>query len=417
MISIPIKKKQHKHLSIETLPDANILYLPMDGYRGRMTPLVERGERVKKHQLLAETQDIFSAKTHAPVSGKIIGTKEINNRSYLLLENDFLEETIPANTLPPEQLTKEDILRIIRDYGIEGGGGARFPTHLKYSVGDRKIETIIINGAECEPYLNSDFAVMYNEPRSILTAIGIVQKVINAQRIVIAVEKHNKELKKKFTELIPESKLPIKVKLLPDEYPQGGELQLIKSVTGMELPKGSIPAHHGVIVSNVGTLRAIFNAFSQAIPHIDRIVTVANEKSRIEAIFKVKIGTPVGHLLRIAGIELYSSDTTVILGGPMMGKIAVSEETPIDKGTGGVIVIQSTKERHFNCIGCGYCVDVCPQRLMPLEFVRYASLGDKKKLAEYRVMDCIECGACAYICPSDVPLMHNILEGKKIINR
>ncbi|UII25957.1 electron transport complex subunit RsxC [Fulvivirga maritima] len=415
LMNIPSLKSKTKKLPIKEIPATEYFMLSLKGYGSVMKPLVNQGDEVKKYQLLAENNNGFYSCLHAPASGVIESIQEIEGEAYIKLRNDFKDtETILAE-LHIENMAPEDILNVIKYYGIEGSGGARFPTYTKYNTLDSSIDTFIINGAECEPYLSADYALMNHETESLFKAVEIIQKVIGASRIVIGIEHQHKKLKSNLEQSAQAFHLPFEVKILPDQYPQGGELQLIRSVTGKELPKGSIPAQHGIMVSNVGTIHAIYEAFYNNRPYTERTITVSGENSSEPGNYKVSIGTPIKHILEHLGGSWNPKQQTVVLGGPMMGKAVHHADTAIHKGSGGVLVIPHPKNNRHNCIQCGYCSDVCPQHLMPMEFARYTNENNPQKLQDFHLPDCIECGACAYICPSDVPLMKSIFNGKEMI--
>lgn len=415
MIHIPSLKSTTKKTPIQKLAAPNMLYLPLTTYKGTLSTIVEKDSYVKKHQKVAASEGVFASSIHAPASGHIRGEVNIDNQSYLMLENDFKEVAIPAKQFTINNITEDEILSTLLDFGIEGSGGAKFPTHTKYNTGSKPIDTFIINAAECEPYLSADYTLLKNYTKQLLEAIQLMQKVIKASAIVFGIEKQHKELKPLILQTAKNLGIPVKIKLLPNEYPQGGELQLIKSVTGKEILKGSIPANYGIVVSNVGTLWAIYNAFYKGTPYTNRIVTISGEKAENIGNYEVAIGTPVSHILETIGLTWNATSQTVILGGPMMGKAVQQPQVGINKGSGGILIIPNPTNKRYNCIQCGYCVDVCPQHLMPMEFARYSTTEDTPQLKNFHVNDCIECGACAYICPSDVPLMNSIFKGKELL--
>lgn len=412
MLLIPSLKKKTKYIDIVPLQDPEDFYMPLDAYRNAMAPVVEIGQRIKKYQLIAQSEGTFASKLHAPVSGTVMAFFRLNGKPMIHLQNDFLNLEIPTFPFEPASLNREDFMEILLDYGIQGAGGSRFPTQLKYNVQHRKIDTVIFNGAECEPYLSADFSLMRERAGELIKAAQVVRSVVNAGRIVFAIEKQNVVLSKVLLESALQIGVQIEVKILPDTYPQGGELQLIKSVTGLELRKGSIPADHGVLVNNIGTLWAIYGAIFEGIPNIERIITVSGNRCSQLGNYRVKIGTPVIHILRETNNFWDPDSQTVVLGGAMMGKGVDSPLVPIHKGSGGLLLMQKKSVTENNCVKCGLCVDVCPQKLMPLEFVRHNIAGDLSGLKNFHLQDCIECGACAYVCPSDVPLMENIFGGK-----
>ncbi|RYD41195.1 MAG: RnfABCDGE type electron transport complex subunit C, partial [Verrucomicrobiaceae bacterium] len=370
MLLIPSLKKKTRECPIVPLADPKDLYLPLDGYRGDLTPVARDGESVRKYQLLAESTGTFAGKLHAPVSGTVIGRKNINGKVVLHLENDFQDREADRIPIDPRRLAPENFARLLLDRGVVGAGGARLPTHLKYSGPTDKIHIVIFNGAECEPYLSADHALMDEHPEELLRAAGVIGTVVGAGRLVFAIEQQNRRLRKGLLKAAGKLGLPIEVKLLPDSYPQGGELQLIRSVTGLELKRGSLPAAHGILVNNVGTLHAIYQAIFEGTPCTGRVLTVSGEKGGRAGNYRVKIGTPVEHILRETGGSWDPENQRVILGGAMMGKAVDSPLTPVHKGAGGLLVLRRKKLAAYNCIGCGVCVDVCPQRLMLLEFAR-----------------------------------------------
>lgn len=417
MLLIPSLKNRTKKSPIGSIPEPEDFYIPLDGYRSMMTPIVEAGEQVKKYQLLAECDGLFATKVHAPASGTIKGIFHLNGKQFLHLQNDFLNSEVPEVPVSTDDVTQERFSEILFEYGIEGAGGSRFPTTLKYKKNTTRIKTIIFNGVECEPYLSSDYALMEHKTDALLQTAVLIKKVLNAQQIVFAIEKQNKELKKLLEHSAIQNDITITVKILPDSYPQGGELQLIKSVTGMELKKGNIPAQYGILVNNVGTLWAIYKAIFEGRPNVERIITISGNKCTHTGNFSAKIGTPIAHILRETGNSWNPDEQMIILGGAMMGKAVSSPLLPVHKGSGGLLVMQKIKPENNNCIKCGLCVDVCPQKLMPLEFVRFNQTNDTISLKDFHLQDCIECGACAYVCPSEVPLMESIFDDKrKLLN-
>ncbi|WP_125720123.1 RnfABCDGE type electron transport complex subunit C [Flavobacterium ustbae] len=411
MLSIPSLKKETKKKQIESLEDPADFYIPLSGYKGMMEPVVKIGETVKKYQLIAEGPNI-AGKMHAPVSGIVNAFTTIGNKAFIHLINDFREIEIPAPYFDASQINLEILQQTLSDCGIQGAGGSQFPTHLKYTIGKEKINTLIFNGAECEPYLSSDTALMQYEISELLQAAKVLQNVLGSPEIVFGIEKHNKTLKTLLLENAQKIQLAVKVQILPDTYPQGGELQLIKSITKLELRKGTIPSQYGILVNNIGTLRAVYDAVFKSRPMIERIVTISGNSTSKSRIFRIKIGTPIAHILNLNDNHWNPEKQTIVMGGAMMGKSIDSPLQPIEKGSGGLLILKKLKTAANNCIKCGFCIDVCPQKLMPLEFVRHNIDDDLKSLHSFNLQDCIECGACAYICPSDVALMENIFEGK-----
>ena len=404
-MKIPSLKSVTKKLPITKLDDPKVFYIPLHAYFGQMTPLVSVGQKVQQNFPIAEGKD--GSRIHAPASGEILELNHfINEKPHVVLQNDF------ANTVYINQELEQafDLTDKIRLAGISGSGGAGFPTHIKYKT--NAVDTLIVNGVECEPYLTADYALMQNEADRILKASHIAARLFGAKNIVIGLEKQNKELVKNF-EAHSELMRGVSFKILPNTYPQGGELQLIKAVIGKEIPKGSVPADQGVVVSNVATLLTVYNAVELNQPNIDRVVTVSGAAAKNYGNLRVKIGTPIQHVLDKVGVDAQNVD--VVLGGPMMGKIVTDLKQPVTKTSGGLLSFKKSAVKENNCIQCSYCADACPQHLMPMQFASAKFDHDTKKFIQFNVFDCIECGACQYICPSNVPLMQSISEGKSLL--
>lgn len=415
MLLIPSLKNKTKNYPIEILSDPIDFYLPLDAYRGEMQPIVTIGQRVLKYECLAESTGVISSRIHAPISGVVKAITQTHSKRYIHLENDFQDTISNLSPVNIESLTLTELIDVLRINGIEGAGGSQFPTHLKYCVTEGQIHTLIINGVECEPYLSADAALMKEKTFELLKTAQLLKSVLKAKRLVFVLEKQNADIKKKLREISREHNFEVDFCIVPDTYPQGGELQVIKSVTGIELKKGDRPSSQGVLVNNVGTLWAIHQAIFEGIPHIERVVTVSGNKSEKRGNYWIKIGTRASHVLSLtqntSDVEKYS----LVLGGAMMGKTVDIHTTVTTKGSGGILILNKEKNKAENCIKCGDCVDVCPQHLMPLEFVRFAADSNTKALKEFNLQSCIECGACAYVCPSNVPLMESIFKGKKLI--
>jgi len=419
MMRIFSMKGKTKKKRIEQLADASYLHIPLHDYLNcNFEPLVKVGDKIKKYQLIGQTTNGFYTCIHAPVSGCVYDIKDVQYADgrvipIIVLENDFMEtEAEPVLQNPGhESYTPEQLLEIIAKSGVVGQGGAQFPTATKYAIGDNKINTFIINGTECEPYLTSDYALMAERSEELFKGIHIINRILHAEDIVITIEEQNKELQGIFAPLLKQKEYNrFRVVILPDEYPQGGELQLIKSVTGKELPRNIRPVETGIIVNNVGTVYAVYQAVANLRPVVSRIVTVSGEKAAIYGNYEVKIGTTVGHIIETLGLA--TNKNTVVLGGPMMGRATTDWSAPITKGTAGILIFKERELKRNNCISCGYCVDVCPMKLMPMKFEEYYRKEKYFSLERYSISSCIECAACEYICPSNVPLIESIKEGK-----
>ncbi|GAB6120792.1 electron transport complex subunit RsxC [Dysgonomonas termitidis] len=417
MMHIFSMKSKTKKQKIQSLEDAPVLYIPLLRSYGCMSePVVNVGDKVRKYQLIARSINHMPANMHSPVSGIVTDIREALQAdgfmaTTVVISNDFQETEVELPKGDTGSYTSKQLIELIEAAGIAGEGGAQFPASVKYRLDGHKIDTFIINGTECEPYLTADYALMAERTEELFKGIGIANRILQADDVVITIEEQNRELQKVFRPFLQRAGYKnYRVVVLPDEYPQGGELQLIRSVTGIEMPRSQRPRDIGVIVSNVGTICAIYDAVVNRHPVISRTITISGEESRNEGNFEVKIGTPVGHFIRLFGLSV--TNKTVVLGGPMMGRGITDWNVPVSKGSSGVLFFRKEKIKRSNCISCGYCVDVCPMYLMPMKFEENFRRGKYFNLEKYSISSCIECAACEYICPSNVPLIESIKEGK-----
>ena len=424
IMKIESMKHMTKVLEIEKLQDSKIFYISLSQHIGQISKeIVKVGDFVKRYEKIGEMQGNISSPVHSPVSGQVIDIKEmiLPNKKMartVVIKNDFKDEEIETEKREISELEnykKEEILEIIKNSGIVGEGGAQFPTYVKYDIKNKKVKTFIINGAECEPYLTSDYSVMKNFANDLIKGIKIVKYLINPKNIVIGIEDENFELKQILKKAILEEKMKIKIKILPTSYPQGSELQLIAKITGKKIKKGELPINKGVVVSNVSTIKSTYDAFTNGIPLVERIVTISGENLSKIGNYIIKIGTPLEHIIKTLEPN---ENSKIIFGGPMMGQEIFDNSTATIKGTSGILFLKNEGEiERNNCILCGYCVEVCPMNLMPLEFAEFYEKNEYKMMAKANIMSCIECGACEYACPSRVPLIESIKNGKETLIR
>lgn len=420
IMKIESMKHMTKVLEIEKLQDPKIFHIYLAQHIGQISKeTVKVGDFVKRYEKIGEMQGNISSPVHSPVSGQVIDIKEmiLPNKKMaktIVIKNDFKNEEIEKEKREISELEnykKEEIIEIIKNSGIVGEGGAQFPTYVKYDIKNKKVKTFIINGAECEPYLTSDYSVIKSFANELIKGIKIVKYLINPKNIVIGIEKENLELKQILKKAILEEKMKIKIKILPTSYPQGSELQLIASVTGKKIKKGELPINKGVVVSNVSTVKSVYDAFFKGAPLVERIVTVSGENLEKIGNYLIKIGTPLEHIIKILEPN---ENSKIIFGGPMMGQEIFDKSTATIKGTSGILFLKNEGEiERNNCISCGYCVEVCPMNLMPFEFAEFYEKKEYKMMAKTNIMNCIECGACEYACPSRVPLIESIKNGKE----
>jgi len=388
-------------------------------------PVIKRGEEVKKGQLIAEAGGFVSANVHSPVSGKV--------KSIGMYPSPVGSESEAAVIVPDEQqewaegigtersaseVKRDDIPEMIRDAGIVGMGGATFPTHVKLMPPeDKNIDILIINGAECEPYLTADHRLMLEQGEGILEGAMIFARAIDARDIVIAIEKNKPDAIEKMKELVRDR--DIRVEAMDVIYPQGAEKQLIYALTGRKVPAGGLPMDVGALVQNVGTCNAAYKAASRGIPLIERVVTVTGSAIKNPGNVLVPVGTRFGDIIDFCG-GMSDRAAKIISGGPMMGVAQYSLEASVTKGTSGIVLLKADEVQQFvnaPCIRCGRCLEVCPMRLNPSALSIFAERTDYESTGEYNVMDCIECGCCAYVCPSRRPMVHHFRKAKAEIRK
>ena len=427
IISEKMKIEPMKHVTkktgLTTMKDPEFFYVPLSQHIGQMAKeTVKIGDYVHRYEKIGEVSGKVSSMVHSPVSGKvteIIENPVANGKKVktVVIKNDFKYKEIETEKRRIEEVgtfRRDEILEIIKEAGIVGEGGAQFPTHVKYDIGYKKIDTFIVNGAECEPYLTADYTIMSNYVEELLGGIKIAEKLLRPREVVIGIEEENIDIAEHIEVIIKQSRLfNVKIQVLPTAYPQGSELQLIRSVTGKEIKKGEIPGNHGVIVSNVGTVKSMYDAFTEGKPLVERVVTVSGEKVKTKGNYLLKVGTPLSHIIEQLNPE---DNAKIVFGGPMMGEEVTETSTPVVKGTSGILFLSKDIDsvKRENCISCGYCVDVCPMGLMPMKFAEsYRKEQYEKLVTVYHLDNCIECGACEYVCPSRVPLIKSIKEGKE----
>lgn len=415
-------KDQTRNKEIIEAERPDVVYIPLQQHIGApLKPIVKRGDEVERGQKIADTDSFVAAPVHASVSGVVKGIEKVNDPgggrvNAIKIEvsekdNDKFMEPLNAD---PEELESEKIRERIRESGIAGMGGAMFPTHVKLAVPDGKeVEYIILNGAECEPYLTVDHRMMLEKGHEIIEGLKLLIKATGAQKGLIGIENNKSDAIRTLKSLVADE-TNIEVKETETKYPQGGEKMLIKALLNREVPIGGLPLDVGVVVNNTSTAAAVYEAVKLGKPLIERPLTITGSGITKPMNINVKIGTPINEIIEQAG-GFNGEVGKVILGGPMMGKAQPSLDVPVVKGTSGILVLQMHEVENYSpdpCINCARCVDVCPTNLVPTTIAKLAELEKLDRLEEMKVMNCIECGSCSYICPSRRPLVHNIRIGK-----
>lgn len=378
---------------------------------------VKAGDTLLKGQLIGDAESFISSRVHASISGKVIAVEEYINPIYgktecVFIESDGKDAPYPYKAAPKaiKDLSREDIIDIIKDAGIVGLGGGAFPTHVKLIAAEKKEKySLIINGAECEPYLTSDHRLMIEKTQEILKGVELLAKASNAENVYIAIEEN--KLSAIFAMERAIERLTTKIVRLKTKYPQGGEKQLIKAVLNREVPPGKLPLHVGCVVQNVATAYAVYEAVIEGKPLIERCVTLTGSCLRKPGNFLIRIGSILGDVVEECCSGFIRKCSKIILGGPMMGVAHYSLDIPIIKGINGVVFLSEEEtevSEESPCIRCSKCVDVCPVNLIPTDIARAVKKQKKPFLEELNVFDCIECGACSFACPARVPLVQYI---------
>ena len=418
------KKELAEHKAVQVFPEPDILVIPMAQHIGApCKPLVKKGDSVTMGQKIGDNEGLC-VPVHASVSGTV---KAVEMRPHtsgttimsVVIQNDHQDILCPEiqrRTIEQvEALSPQELMGIIREAGIVGMGGATFPTHVKLSSGMGKVDTIIVNISECEPYIVADDLLCREYPAQIISGLKLVMKVLGLKTAHIAMENNKPAAAKALKwELAPKDGITIDI--LPTKYPQGAEKQLIYAITGREVPSGGLPAAVGCAVFNAATCKAIHDAVYEGMPLIRRIVTVSGDIVMDPKNLLVPVGTCFNDLLEAVGTR--ENPYKVLSGGPMMGASQYDLAVPVIKGTNAVTILGAVNKyvvEQSRCIRCGKCIDACPMKLMPVLMYKSLQSGNIEEMKAQNLMDCIECGCCAYTCPACVPLVLGFKAGKQHI--
>ncbi len=420
----PEENKLSAQAPIEVLPIPEKVYIPVTQHLGApSTVIVKKGDVVKVGTLIAKSDAFICANVHSSVSGTVEKIDELIDTSgyrkstiVINVEGDEWEEQIDRSATIVRNCSMEvkEIVQRIKDSGVVGLGGATFPTHVKYMVPEgKKAKHLVINAVECEPYLTADHVIMLEKAEETMIGIEILMKTLGAEKALVGIENNKPDAIAKMSEVAAKFKnievYPLKVK-----YPQGAEKQLIKALTGREVPSGKLPIEVGCVVNNVGTAFAVYEAVQKNKPLIERVVTVTGKSVKKPCNLMVRIGTPGNLLIDWAG-GIPEDTGKIISGGPMMGKSLNTPEVPVTKGTSGILLM-TVKEAKRNassmCIRCAKCITVCPMGLEPFLLQMFVENLRFEDAENQKIMDCIECGSCQYTCPANRELLDFIRVGK-----
>ncbi|RJP31568.1 MAG: electron transport complex subunit RsxC [Actinobacteria bacterium] len=414
--------------AIRELAAPSTIIIPMHQHIGApCTPRVKKGDEVYVGTVIGDSDSYVSAPVHSSVSGVVIQVAPQAHPTggevlAVLIDNDgeYLGDPSLAVPGPWEDMEADEIRQGVRDAGMVGLGGAAFPTHVKLSPPrEHPIDTVILNGAECEPFLTSDYRLMLEQPEAVLEGLRIIMRAAGAARGIVAIEDNKPQALKVMA--MANRGGGIEVTPVATRYPQGAEKVLIASLLGREVPSGGLPMHVGVVVNNAGTAHAIARYFSTGMPLVERVVTVTGSVVREPSNLMVRIGTSFSAAIEACG-WFTEPPGKVLMGGPMMGLAQYTLDVPVIKGTSGILAL-SRGETEYSipsepvCIRCGRCVDACPMGLIPTYLASYAYSEKWDAAARLNIEDCFECGCCTYSCPTKNPLVQLIKTGKKELAR
>jgi electron transport complex protein RnfC len=417
------KKVLSNGQAIERLPMPSELIVPLSQHLGApASPLKQKGDAVVAGEKIGEASGFISANIHSPVNGTVTDIRKVTLANSIVTDAFVITPNaeMPLGTWdeqPYGDLKPNEMIELVKEMGVVGTGGATFPTHVKLMVPKGKsVDALVVNGVECEPYLTADHRLMLEQADLVLRGIMIAAKITNPKRIIIGVENNKKDAIKVLREAVSANGYPITVTPLKVKYPQGDEKQLLKATINREIPSGKLPLDVGAVVVNVGTAFAIYEAVALRKPLIDRVVTISGEAMSSKRNVRAPLGAKVADLIAFAGGLDHDPDK-FISGGPMMGFAFYDDQTPVIKGTSGLLALDNDpamKAPVTPCISCGRCVAACPMGLQPTRLYR---LIDNRQYADamaMNLMDCKECGCCSYSCPAHLPLVHGMKLGKRL---
>ena len=413
-------KEFSEHVELVRFPEPETVVIPLSMHAGApANAVVEVGDEVKVGQKIGEAGGFISSPVHSSVSGTVAAIEVHKHATRgeclsVVIKSDgknTLHESVKPNK-DLDSLTPDEIIDIVREAGIVGMGGAGFPTFVKLKPA-KPVDTILLNGCECEPYLTADHKVLLAYPDEVVFGLKAMIKTVGAEKGIIVIEDNKEDAVELMKEKVADID-NIEVVVAKTKYPQGAEKMLIKNVMKRQVPSGGLPADVGCVVANISTTKAVSDAIQTGMPLIERVVSVTGEKIKNPGNFIVKIGTNTKDLIDYCG-GVTDEDVLYKAGGPMMGFVLSDTNVPIMKGSNGIIAIEPDTTTAVECIKCGRCMDVCPMELTPLYFAKLADAEDWMGMKEKNVMDCLECRCCEYICSSKIPLVSKIKAGKAAI--
>jgi Na+-translocating ferredoxin:NAD+ oxidoreductase subunit C len=424
-VHVPHYKSFAEHKAIREAPLPEEIIIPLVQHTGAPNqPLVKVGDRVKAGQVIGSTDKFVSAPVHASLSGTVTAieprlcfTGEMIQSIVIAVDKE--QEKPQWADIDVDRVTREEAIKMVREAGVVGMGGAAFPTAVKLSLPpDKRVDALLINGCECEPFLTCDHRLMVEQPEKILRGVQLLMKILGVNGAYICIEDNKPDA---IEALQRKNDHPqIVLMKMPTKYPQGSEKHLVKAVLDREIPSGGLPFDVGALIQNVGTCIAVYEAIRHRKPLIERVVSVTGQNIRSPENLLVKIGTPLSHLIAECG-GIIEQPAKVVVGGPMTGKAQQNLRAPVVKGTTGVVVLPPELALedivYRDCVRCCRCVEHCPMLIYPNQISIYCEAGMVEKAAEWNTMDCIECGICAYVCPSKRPIVRWVQRAKPLIRQ
>lgn len=418
----PVEEKQlTENLAFEIMPNPKNILLPLSQHIGKPAiPIVKKGDAVKAGTLVAEQEGFISSPIYSSVSGTVKKISVENNASgfpkeAIIIEAAESNEMEFFNPLYLDTVTSQEIRDRVKAAGIVGQGGAAFPTFVKLTPPkDKEIDFVIINGCECEPYLTRDYRLMLERPKELIEGLKLIMKSLGVAKGTIGIEDNKPEAAEILKRNLKNEK-NISIEILKTKYPQGAEKMLIKAVTGKEVPPGKLPLDVGIVIQNVGTAIAIFDAVVKGEPEITAALTVSGKGINYPKNLIVRVGTPISDVLDYCG-GLKENAVKVVVGGPMMGVAQYDFSAPVMKATSGILILteeEINSHKETPCLKCGKCIEACPLNLMPTKLARLSQLDKLDDAEQLGITVCMECGTCTFACPANIPLVQWIRLGKQ----
>ncbi len=420
-------KEQTVNLPIQRIPFRENYILLLNQHNGvPSVPIVSAGDKVSRGQQIAEPGGFVSVALHSPISGTVtqVGEFRASDGNFspgieITADAFATQEMSGEATVDWQTLPQDEFISAVQHAGIVGMGGAAFPAHVKFALPEgARIRYLLINGAECEPYLTNDHRLLLERPEALLAGAELIRQQLGAEETVIGIEENKADAIPVLQQHIPAGH-PVRLVTLSVKYPQGAEKMLIKAVFDREVPAGLLPRDVEVNVNNVSTVIAVYDALAGGLPLTERVITVAGPGVTYPANLLVPLGTPVRDILEYCG-GLKPETREVVMGGPMMGRPIASLDAPVVKGTSGILALteqETLRKQEYPCIRCGRCLDACPYFLNPSRLARLSRARLFDSMMDYHIMDCVECGSCTYSCPSGIPIVQLIRTGKDHLRR